>query len=104
MSDDKILPFKPRGSGPNGPIHTQSPELDQDNYRLVVYDRKGDQVEYLKRGHLIVTNVNIALLDEKSELKWSIPNNGDLVYLERLDEVESAEVTPDEHQTLPSEI
>lgn len=101
MSDDKILPFRPRGNGPNGPIHTQAPpELDQDDYRFVVYDRKGNTVEYLKRGHLIVTNINLALLDEKSELKWSIPNNNDLVYLERLDR---EEVTEDEHQSLPSE-
>ena len=100
--DPKIIPFRPRGSGPNGPIQnpsTQAPKLELDTYRIVVYNRQNDTVEYIKTGHLIVTNINIALLDEKSELIWAIPNSNDLVFVERLDDLEVEVVDED----LPSE-
>lgn len=101
--DPKIIPFRPRGSGPNGPIQgpgTQAPELELDTYRIVVYNRQNEEVEYIKTGHLIVTNINIALLDEKSELIWAIPNSNDLVFVERLDDLE---VEVDLDEDLPSE-
>lgn len=99
--DPKIIPFKPRSSGPNGPLNPpDSPKLPQDDYRIVQYDRKGNEVEYIKTGHIIVTNINIALLDEESELMWSIPNNQDLKYLERIDYVD---VELEDFDSLPSE-
>lgn len=87
MDDGKVIQFRKRGDNDNN-RPPSPPDLQQDTYRFVTYDRQGNKVEYEKTGHLIVTNVNIALLDENSELKWSIPNNSDLVFLERLDDIE----------------
>lgn len=110
MSNDndgpKVLPFRPRGAGPNGPLNPpEAPKLPQDEYRIVQYDRNGGEIEYLKSGHIIVTNINIALLDEDSELMWSIPNNQDLKFLERIDsvDVELEDDSEDYNDDLPSE-
>lgn len=103
--NNNVLEFNKRGKGPNPPPPNfpAPPKLAQFNYKFVVVDKLNGEREreFTQRGHLIVTQINIALLDENQEIRWSIPNDGSVIYFERIDTDDAKEVyTGDPEQPL----
>lgn len=91
MNDnDNVVTFNRKGKGgpPNAPPNFPNPKLPQYTYRFVVVDKLNTEREreFTERGHLIVTQINLALLDENSEIRFSVPNDGSVIYFERIDD------------------
>lgn len=93
MSDGKILNFgRPGAAGGNqngtsySEIPPNEPGLVQEDYLFELVNKiTGELRSFIKRGHLVLTNTNVVLMDEKSEIKWAIRNDEDLISFERLD-------------------
>lgn len=91
MSNDNVVDITTRAKSGGGPPPAfPSPKLPQFNYKFVVVNKLDPTKErtFVQRGHLIVTQINLALIDENSEILWSIPNDGSVIYFERIDEVD----------------
>lgn len=102
MSEGKILNFGRPGAAKNdngtsySEIPPNEPGLVQEDYLFELVNKiTGELSSFIKRGHLVLTNTNVVLMDEKSEIKWAIRNDEDLISFERLDlsdvEIEFAE-------------
>jgi hypothetical protein len=107
LSNNNVVDFNTK-RGPKGPIPPNFPpptKLPQYNYKFVVVNKlyPDKEREFTERGHLIVTQLNIALLDENQEIRWSIPNDGSIIYFERIDEPASTNTGEPEQPLLDLE-
>lgn len=102
LSEGKILNFGRPGAAKNdntsySEIPPNEPGLVQEDYLFELVNKiTGELSTFVKRGHLVLTNTNVVLMDEKSEIKWAIRNDEDLISFERLDlsETELAIIVP----------
>ena len=79
-------PDDPSGPDEPGPMGLIPPNLPQDDYSFHVLNKAtGEEVVYVRRGHLVITNTNIVLFNPRQEMIWGIPNDDSLVFFERIE-------------------